>query len=143
GAVPLGQNNPASINVNIGRRQGGYYFMGTIDDVRVYNRALSQSEIQADMNTPVGSGPSTSGVTLSSTSISFASQPTGTTSPAQVVTLTSSGTQSLSIGGIAVTGTNSSDFLQTNNCPATLAPTASCTINISFAPTTTGTRSAS
>ena len=33
----------------------GEYFAGLIDDVRVYNRALSQTEIQTDMNTPVGS----------------------------------------------------------------------------------------
>ena len=32
----------------------GEYFGGTIDDVRIYNRALSQTEIQTDMNTPVG-----------------------------------------------------------------------------------------
>jgi glucose/arabinose dehydrogenase len=32
------------------------YFAGTIDEVRIYNRALAASEIQADMNTPIGSG---------------------------------------------------------------------------------------
>jgi hypothetical protein len=32
----------------------GEYFAGTIDEVRVYNRALSAAEIQSDMNTPVG-----------------------------------------------------------------------------------------
>ncbi|MCI0641905.1 MAG: PKD domain-containing protein [Gemmataceae bacterium] len=31
----------------------GEFFKGNIDDVRVYNRALTQSEIQTDMNTPV------------------------------------------------------------------------------------------
>jgi hypothetical protein len=31
----------------------GEYFRGRIDDVRIYNRALAQSEIQSDMNTPV------------------------------------------------------------------------------------------
>jgi glucose/arabinose dehydrogenase/PKD repeat protein len=31
----------------------GEYFQGMIDEVRVYNRALSPSEIQTDMNTPV------------------------------------------------------------------------------------------
>jgi hypothetical protein len=31
----------------------GEYFEGQIDEVRVYNRALNPSEIQADMNTPV------------------------------------------------------------------------------------------
>jgi hypothetical protein len=30
---------------------------GTIDDVRLYNRALTASEIQADMNTPIGAAP--------------------------------------------------------------------------------------
>jgi len=53
GTVPAAQYDPAQ-NVNIGRRSGGYYFQGTIDEVRIYNRALSQSEIQSDMNTPVG-----------------------------------------------------------------------------------------
>jgi hypothetical protein len=31
----------------------GEYFRGLIDDVRIYNRALSAAEIQSDMNTPV------------------------------------------------------------------------------------------
>ena len=31
----------------------GEYFQGRIDEVRIYNRALSQAEIQADMNTPI------------------------------------------------------------------------------------------
>lgn len=31
----------------------GEYFQGLIDEVRVYNRALSQTEIQTDMNTPL------------------------------------------------------------------------------------------
>ena len=35
----------------------GEYFSGAIDEVRVYRRALAPSEIQADVNTPVGGGP--------------------------------------------------------------------------------------
>ncbi|MEV0228470.1 LamG-like jellyroll fold domain-containing protein [Nonomuraea sp. NPDC050786] len=36
----------------------GEYFNGLIDDVRVYNRALTPTEIQNDMNTPIGpAGP--------------------------------------------------------------------------------------
>jgi concanavalin A-like lectin/glucanase superfamily protein len=31
----------------------GEYFKGLVDDVRIYNRALSVAEIQTDMNTPV------------------------------------------------------------------------------------------
>jgi chitodextrinase len=32
----------------------GEYFQGLIDEVRIYNRALTQAEIQTDMTTPVG-----------------------------------------------------------------------------------------
>src|SRR5262249_38964925 len=32
----------------------GQYFAGLIDEVRVYNVALSAAQIQADMNTPIG-----------------------------------------------------------------------------------------
>ena len=35
----------------------GQYFQGLIDEVRVYNRALTQAEIQTDMNTAVGGTP--------------------------------------------------------------------------------------
>ena len=35
----------------------GQYFAGRIDEVRVYNTALTQAQIQADMNTPVGGAP--------------------------------------------------------------------------------------
>ncbi|HWC29074.1 MAG TPA: LamG-like jellyroll fold domain-containing protein, partial [Dehalococcoidia bacterium] len=33
---------------------GNEYFAGLIDEVRIYNRALSAAEVQSDMNTPVG-----------------------------------------------------------------------------------------
>ena len=54
GTVTATQQN-STANVNIGRRPIGntYNFNGRIDDVRIYGRALSQTEIQADMNTPV------------------------------------------------------------------------------------------
>ena len=36
----------------------GQYFAGVIDEVRVYNTALTQAQIQTDMTTPIGSGGS-------------------------------------------------------------------------------------
>jgi chitodextrinase len=44
-------NNPLEIGSD---HIFGQYFQGLIDDVRVYNIALTQSQIQADMGTPVG-----------------------------------------------------------------------------------------
>jgi concanavalin A-like lectin/glucanase superfamily protein len=52
GSVPAVQSLPNS-NVYIGRRSNGYYFAGVIDEVQIYNRALSASEILAIMNTPL------------------------------------------------------------------------------------------
>jgi len=74
---------------------------------------------------------------LSPASLIFAGQNLGTTSSAQMVTLTNSGTAALSVTSIAASG----DFAQTNNCGATLAVGASCTVNVTFTPSAPGTRS--
>src|SRR5712692_7142202 len=54
--------------------------------------------------------------------------------------LTNVGNQGLTIGTneILISGTNSSEFTQQNNCPPVLGVALSCTINITFKPTTTG-----
>jgi uncharacterized repeat protein (TIGR01451 family) len=76
----------------------------------------------------------------------FANTIVGNTSATQSVSLSNTGSQALSITSIGAAGTNPSDFVVTNvNCPispATLAPSAACTITISFRPTATGTRAA-
>src|SRR5207249_7863424 len=84
-----------------------------------------------------------SAASLSPTSLTFPSQTVGTTGTAQAVTLSNSGSAALSITGIAITGTNSGDFGQTNNCGSSLAAGSSCAINVTFTPAATGTRSAS
>jgi len=40
-----------------GNSMWGEYFAGRIDEVRIYSRALTQAEIQNDMNTPITSPP--------------------------------------------------------------------------------------
>jgi hypothetical protein len=82
-------------------------------------------------------------VSLAPSSVTFGSQELGTTSAPQTVTLTNTGTASLFINS---TNWQGLDFLvpsDTNLCLAmTIAPGASCTIGIQFAPGTTGTRTA-
>ena len=76
-------------------------------------------------------------LTASPSSVSFASQTVNTTSTAQPVTVTNTGSGAATIVGIAITGTNPGDFAQTNNCPlspATLAASGTCTINVTFTP---------
>jgi hypothetical protein len=74
---------------------------------------------------------------LTPASLVFANQVVGTTSGAQAATLTNSGTATLNISSITVSG----DFGQSNNCGTALATNASCTINVTFTPTASGTRS--
>jgi hypothetical protein len=75
-------------------------------------------------------------VCLSSSNLTFASQTVNTTSAAQAITLTNCGSGTMTVTSVTTSG----DFSQTNNCPASLAVNGSCTINVSFRPTATGTR---
>jgi hypothetical protein len=80
---------------------------------------------------------------LSPSSLSFADQAVSTTSSPQNVILTNNGTGPLSISSITITGANSQDFSQTNNCRASLSAGANCQIGVTFTPTALGARSAS
>ncbi len=71
---------------------------------------------------------------LSPLSLSFAAQTLNTTSSAEVITLTNAGSATLSVSSISA----STSFAQTNDCPATLAVNASCTINVTFTPAAPG-----
>lgn len=69
-------------------------------------------------------------VSLSPASLTFAARELGTSSAAQTISLTNTGTAALNIANIGVAG----EYTQTNACPATLAIGASCTINVTFSP---------
>jgi VCBS repeat protein/ASPM-SPD-2-Hydin domain-containing protein/centrosomal CEP192-like protein len=73
---------------------------------------------------------------VSPSSLTFSTQSVGTTSAAQTVTLTNTGGAPLNLTSLAASG----DFAQTNNCGSSVAAGASCTINVTFTPTTSGTR---
>jgi len=72
-------------------------------------------------------------LTLSPGRVSLGSIAIGTTGPSKAVTLTNHG-PAFSIGAIATSG----DYVESNNCPATLSSGARCTIKISFHPTASG-----
>ena len=103
----------------------------------------SAQEASSSRNFGISVTKSTEKIGLSPTSLTFASQNTGTSSGAQTITATSTGTAAFPLSGVAISGTNASSFSQTNNCPTSLAPNATCTINVVFAPTATGALTAS
>jgi hypothetical protein len=81
-------------------------------------------------------------VSISPASLSFGSQLVGTTSAAQVATLTNNQSTALTISNIGFTGTNSGDFAQTNSCGTSVIAGGTCTISVTFDPTASGSRSA-
>ena len=76
---------------------------------------------------------------ITPTSLSFSTQVAGTTSSARTVTVLSNGTGPLQVSNVAATA----PFSQTNNCSGPMESGASCTIQVSFAPTVVGTASGS
>ena len=92
-----------------------------------------------------GTTASAPAVSLRPTSLNFGHQQVNTTSAVRTITLTNSGDAALTIESISRSGPNRGDFAQSNTCPSsssTLAAGASCTINVTFTPTATGSRSA-
>lgn len=86
-----------------------------------------------------GSGVSAAPVaSLSTTGLNFGNQQVNTSSASQAVKLTNTGNASLSINSIVTSG----DYAATS-CPSSLGINASCTMNVTFTPTATGTRSGS
>ncbi|MDR3676337.1 MAG: choice-of-anchor D domain-containing protein, partial [Acidobacteriota bacterium] len=84
-------------------------------------------------------------VSLSGSSVTFANQLVSTTSAAQTVTITNSGTANLTISAAAVGGTNAGDFAKSaDTCTgATVTPNSTCTVSVTFTPSAAGSRSAS
>ena len=98
----------------------------------VTDSAGHTASTQLPMTIAAGATPT---VSLSPTSLTFASQTVATTSAAQTVTLTNTGTAALTISGIAASG----NFAETNTCGTSLAASASCTVSVTFTPTAAGT----
>ena len=81
----------------------------------------------------------TAQVSLTPTSLAFGNQTINSSSVAKTVTLTNSGNAALSITSIAALG----EFTQSNNCGASLAAGLSCTISVTFTPTTVANKTGS
>ena len=86
-----------------------------------------------------GGGGGSGSVTLSPSSLTFGTTNLHETSAAQNVTLTNSTSAALAITSIVASG----DFAQTNTCGTSVATNGSCSISVTFTPTSGGARSGS
>ena len=80
-------------------------------------------------------------ISITPENISFGSVQAGL-SAQQSVTITNTGNTGLGLNNIFVDGTDADVFTVTNQCGSSLAPEASCAVDVTFAPSTEGTRNA-
>jgi sugar lactone lactonase YvrE len=79
--------------------------------------------------------PHPSAISVSPAALTFAAiQDIGTSSSSQPATISNFGGSPLNFSSISA----SDQFTQTTNCPSSLAPGVSCTVNVSFVPTVAG-----
>ncbi len=82
-------------------------------------------------------------INVTPTTIDFGTVNTGSTSPAQAVTIQNQGDVSLSISSIALSGADAARFaISSNNCGSSVSAGGSCTVQLTFTPTAAGSRSA-
>jgi PASTA domain len=79
---------------------------------------------------------------VSPTTLAFGNVPRNTTTTAQTVVISNTGTVLLPVNSIKLTGTNPGQFSQTNNCPAQVPVGGSCSASVQFKPTSNGLKSA-
>jgi hypothetical protein len=103
------------------------------------NSGISPTQCNGTSPTPVYPPYPVTGVTASPSALSFGSQATGTTSSAQVVTVSNPTSSAASVSSITASG----DFAQTSTCGSPIAAGGSCTVSVTFTPTATGTRTGS
>ena len=103
------------------------------------NSGVSPTQCNGTSPAPVFPPYPVTGVNASPTALTFGPQVTGTTSAAQSVTVNNPTSAAASVSSISTSG----DYAQTNTCGSSIAGGGSCTVNVTFSPTATGTRTGS
>jgi hypothetical protein len=115
------------------RPSDGEFYEGQLDEIDLFNRALSGREIQS-IFAAGGAGKCSS--LLLPVSLDFGSQAVNTASTVQTVTFTNQKTTALAILSITASG----PFEETDTCGAILAPGRTCSIGVTFKPLAAGTQ---
>ncbi|GBE00245.1 hypothetical protein BMS3Abin07_02294 [bacterium BMS3Abin07] len=123
-----------------------FYFNGTIDEVALYNKALTSTEVSDHYKTGSGKMYCDPVISASPASWDFGSNIMvgSTTSPKQflITNIGIAGT-ALQLNINQLTGTGSNQFLKKNDtCSSTTLTSNSCTIDVAFSPTSVGSKSA-
>jgi len=133
---------PPNVPLTIGEAEGLGFVDGFIDEVEIFSRALSSSEMLAIFNS--GSTGKCKPALVQPATFRFAPEPVGVTSPAEKLTLTNyQNATTLNITKIALGGVDPQDFaISGKTCGTILTALTKCTVSLTFTPTATNQRNA-
>jgi hypothetical protein len=81
-----------------------------------------------------GTAADAASLQVSPESLTFAAQSEGTASAPQIITISNTGSNSASIGGVTIAGASPGNFTLQNPCAPSLGAGKSCQLSVSFAP---------
>jgi Beta-propeller repeat/Transmembrane protein 131-like N-terminal len=140
----LGRDSDAGTGIALNNYNGDFFVTGyTYPSFFPVTKGAFQTVSGGNADAFVTRFDPSPAVGLTPSSLTFKTQADGTQSQPQTVTLTNIGGRILEIQGISLTGADSSDFIEITSCGASVAPGATCTITVTFAPTVAGNLSAS
>jgi hypothetical protein len=119
----LPQDGPANVRVD------QLFWMGTTLVAATHGRGMFAVDSRTSAAPAVGISPA---------ALDFGRQTVGTSSAPRAITVTDTGSAALTIAGVALAGSNPSQFaITTDGCTGrTVAPGAACTVDVVFRPTT-------
>ena len=116
---------------------------GGVEDMETFQGAFTASELD-DLATWIAFAPKCpsggAALSISPTSHVFAAQDVGATSAPTTITVRSAGT--LPATGVNISSNNAAEFPVSSTCGVTLSVGLSCTISVTFNPSSVGNRSA-
>jgi hypothetical protein len=134
------QSNSCGANLSVGASCAfSVTFTPTAGGTRTGTLSVTDDAPASPQNvtlTGTGQAPAP-GISLSPTALAFSAALVGSSTAAQPVKVTNTGSGTLSISSVTAGG----DFSQTNTCGASLAGGANCSISVTFKPSVGGNRS--
>lgn len=134
--ISKGSNPAATLNA-ISSDKGGMGFLSA------YVNAVDAADIAAYIANPAAANGAPA-ISLSAASLTYAAQTIGTASAAQTVTVSNTGTATLTLSGLTLAGAAAAEFTRAGTCAVgtNVAAGANCSIQLTFTPAAAGARSA-
>jgi hypothetical protein len=130
------QNNCSMVSPAGGRCTIQVTFTPTATGTRTGTLTITDSSAGSPRSVELTGQGAVKTAAVAPSNLTFASQLVGASSSTQTITVTNPGPLGLQISHVQASG----DFSETNNCGPSLGPGASCTVDVTFTPTATGSR---